>query len=128
MKRPPPLISVVIPARNEAVLIASTVGSVLRARDRYRETRCDGAAVEVIVVDNASDDGTADALARHTAECGVLMATCTPRARGRGTSGLGWRAAGRWSSSTPTPGCRPERSSGSRSWSTSTDTRQGSLA
>ena len=69
-------------------MIASTVGSVLRARDRYCETRRDGAAVEVIVVDNASDDGTADALARHTAEGGVLMATCTPRgAARRGTSG-----------------------------------------
>ena len=34
----PPRISVVIPARNEAALIASTVGSVLRARDRYCET------------------------------------------------------------------------------------------
>ena len=66
MKRPPPRISVVIPARNEAALIASTVKSVLRARDRYRETRRDGAAVEVIVVDNASDDGTADALAQHS--------------------------------------------------------------
>ncbi len=59
MKRPVPRISVVIPARNEAALIASTVGSVLRARDRYCETRRDGGAVEVIVVDNASDDGTA---------------------------------------------------------------------
>ena len=48
MKRPPPRISVVIPARNEAAMIASTVGSVLRARDRYRETRRDGATVEVI--------------------------------------------------------------------------------
>lgn len=74
MKRPLPWISVVIPARNEAALIASTVGSVLRARDRYREAGT--GAVEVIVVDNASDDGTADALVRHTAEDDVQVATC----------------------------------------------------
>ncbi len=83
MKRPPPRISVVIPARNEAALIASTVGSVLRASDRYRETRRDGAAVEVIVVNNASDDGTLDVLARQTAEGSVLMATCAPRGAAR---------------------------------------------
>jgi glycosyltransferase involved in cell wall biosynthesis len=92
MKRPPPRISVVIPARNEAALIGATVGSVLRARDRYREVRRDGGAVEVIVVDNASDDGTADALARHTAEGGVLMATCTPRGAARARN-LGARLA-----------------------------------
>ena len=62
------------------------------ARDRYRETRRDGAAVEVIVVDNASDDGTANALARHTAEGGVLMATCTPRGAARARN-LGARLA-----------------------------------
>ena len=129
MKRPPPRISVVIPARNEAALIASTVGSVLRARDRYRETRRDGGAVEVIVVDNASDDGTADALARHTAEGGVLMATCTPRGAARARN-LGARlASGRalvfLDADTRLP---PGRSSGSRSWSTSKDTRRGSLA
>ncbi|SIO65118.1 Glycosyltransferase involved in cell wall bisynthesis [Singulisphaera sp. GP187] len=92
MKRPPPLISVVIPARNEAALIASTVGSVLRARDRYREVCCDGGAVEVIVVDNASDDGTADVLVRHTAEGGVLVATCSPRGAARARN-LGARLA-----------------------------------
>jgi glycosyltransferase involved in cell wall biosynthesis len=83
MKQTPPRISVVIPARNEEALITSTVGSVLRARDRYREACRDGGAVEVIVVDNASDDGTADALARHTAEGGVLVATCEPRGAAR---------------------------------------------
>ncbi len=92
MKQPPPRISVVIPARNEAALIASTVGSVLRARDCYRATRRDGGAVEVIVVDNASDDGTADALARHTAGGGVLLATCIPRGAARARN-LGARLA-----------------------------------
>jgi hypothetical protein len=81
MKQDPPQISVIIPARNEAALIASTVASVLRARDRYLEASRDGAAVEVelIVVDNASDDGMAGALASNTAEGSVLMATCEPR-------------------------------------------------
>ena len=37
MTQAPPRISVVIPARNEAALIGTTVASVLRARDRYRE-------------------------------------------------------------------------------------------
>jgi glycosyltransferase involved in cell wall biosynthesis len=92
MNRPPPRISVVIPARNEAALIGSTVGSVLRARDRYREARRDGGAVEVIVVDNASDDGTADALAGHAAEGGVRVATCAPRGAARARN-LGARLA-----------------------------------
>jgi glycosyltransferase involved in cell wall biosynthesis len=83
MKQTPPRISVVIPARNEAALIASTVWSVLRARDRYREACRDGVAVEVIVVDNASHDGTADALAEWTAEGGVLVTTCQPRGAAR---------------------------------------------
>ena len=73
----------VIPARNEAALIASTVESVIRARDHYREARRDGGAVEVIVVDNASDDGTAEALARHAAEGGVRVVTCIPRGAAR---------------------------------------------
>jgi glycosyltransferase involved in cell wall biosynthesis len=92
VKRPALRISVVIPARNEAALIASTVGSVLQARDRYCETQRDGGAVEVIVVDNASDDGTAVALARHTAESGVLMTTCIPRGAARARN-LGARLA-----------------------------------
>src|SRR4051812_578401 len=92
MKRPRPRISVVIPARNEAALIAATVGSVLRARDRYREARRDGGAVEVIVIDNASDDGTPDALARHAAEGGVLVARCEHRGAARARN-LGARLA-----------------------------------
>ena len=89
MKLAPPRISVIIPARNEAALIAATVGSVLRARDRHREVRPDGGTVEVIVVDNASDDGTADALDRYAVE-GVLVANCeaggAARARNLGAS------------------------------------------
>jgi glycosyltransferase involved in cell wall biosynthesis len=79
MKQNLPRISVVIPARNEAALISSTVASVIRARDRYHEACRDRAGVEIIVVDNASDDGTADALAQQTAEGRVLVANCEPR-------------------------------------------------
>ena len=73
----------VIPARNEAAPIASTVGSVLRARDHYCKTRRDAGAIEIIVVDNASDDGTADALARHTAAGGLRIVSCTLRGAAR---------------------------------------------
>ena len=65
MTQAPPRISVIIPARNEAALIAATVGSVLRARDRYREARRDGGAVEVIVVDNAIEAGARLICARN---------------------------------------------------------------
>ena len=65
---------------------------VYHARERYREACRDGGAVEVIVVDNASDDGTADALAQHTAEGGVLVATCEPRGAARARN-LGARLA-----------------------------------
>jgi glycosyltransferase involved in cell wall biosynthesis len=92
MKHATPWISVVIPARNEAALIESTVESVLRARDRYSEAFRDGVAVEVIVVDNGSDDGTAYALARHTAERSVLVATCEHRGAARARN-LGARLA-----------------------------------
>jgi glycosyltransferase involved in cell wall biosynthesis len=90
---PRPDISVVIPARNEAALIESTVGSVLHARDHYYSKTCnDGAAVEVIIVDNASDDGTAATLAQHQSEGGLLMATCVRRGAARARN-LGARLA-----------------------------------
>ncbi len=92
MNQARPRISVIIPARNEAALIGSTVRSVLRARDRFREMRCHGEVVEVIVVDNASEDGTADALAWHAAESGVWVATCGPRGAARARN-LGARLA-----------------------------------
>lgn len=62
----------IIPARNESALIGATVASALRARDRFREAHPDGGDVEVIVVDNRSEDGTA----RHAARDGVRVATC----------------------------------------------------
>jgi chlorobactene glucosyltransferase len=52
--RPPPLVSVIVPARNEALNIEACVRSL---------TACEYPDFEVIVVDDASDDGTG-ALAR----------------------------------------------------------------
>ncbi len=92
MKHAAPRISVIIPARNEAALIASTVESVLRAREFYCEACRDSVAVEVIVIDNASDDGTARTLAGHTAGGEVLVATCEARGAARARN-LGARVA-----------------------------------
>ncbi len=50
---PLPAVAAVVPARDEAAVIADSVGSLLR--QDYR------GAVSVIVVDDGSDDGTADA-------------------------------------------------------------------
>ena len=60
----PPLVSVIVPARNEAHNIARCVTSILSTT--YPN-------LEVIVVDDSSTDGTAQ-IARHAAEC-------DPRAR-----------------------------------------------
>ena len=60
-------VSVIIPARNEQRLIGSTLERVLHsARDFNRD------AVEVIVVDNASSDGTWETLRQYTANHGVI--------------------------------------------------------
>jgi len=75
----PATISVIIPARNEEALIASTVDSVLRARDVFRASGGPGAAVEILVIDNASTDRTAEILARHPGAAEVRVARCVPR-------------------------------------------------
>src|SRR5689334_13071045 len=51
-------ISVVVPAFNEASALPNTLAHLAVATQRLREAA--GAAVEVIVVDNGSTDGTAD--------------------------------------------------------------------
>src|SRR6266536_5892337 len=48
----PPLISVIIPAKNEAKLLPSCLSSLAQQRTRVR--------YEVIVVDTNSEDGTAE--------------------------------------------------------------------
>ena len=84
-------ISVVIPARNEERVIASTVRYALAACDHYRQvTESGGNSCEVIVVDNASNDGTLGELEAflnvegfRICECGELGAA---RARNLGAS------------------------------------------
>ena len=82
-------VSVVIPTRNRSALLALTVRSVLRQRD---------VRLEVIVVDEASNDGTAAMLAgladerirtiRHSTPLGVA----TARNRGAGAARGEWLA------------------------------------
>lgn len=75
---PAPLISVVIPALNEAAVIGACLGSL--AEQDY------GGPVEVIVVDNGSSDGTSDIARTHGA---LVLAEPRPgvcHARQRGTA------------------------------------------
>lgn len=60
-------VSVIIPARNEERLLESTLECVLHAARRF-----DRDAVEVIVVDNASSDGTWETLQHYSASDGVI--------------------------------------------------------
>jgi glycosyltransferase involved in cell wall biosynthesis len=61
------LVSVIIPARNERRLVGQTLDCVLNAVRHLGDT-----STEVIVVDNASTDGTGDILDRYAADRGVL--------------------------------------------------------
>jgi len=64
----PRLLSVIIPARNEHRLIGSTLDCVLSAVRPLGPT-----ASEIIVVDNASRDGTGDILQRYAADHGIAV-------------------------------------------------------
>jgi glycosyltransferase involved in cell wall biosynthesis len=79
-----PSISLVIPAYNEAELLPRLLGTVERARSRYRSG---SSAVEVIVADNASTDGTGE-LARSRG-CRVVRVEkrCIGAARNGGAAG-----------------------------------------
>ena len=77
---PPPKLSVVIPARNEAGRVIPCVRAAL-AQDYGG-----GGALEVIVVDDGSDDGTGDEARSAGSDVNVL----TPPARPEGWAGKAW--------------------------------------
>lgn len=68
----PPTFSIVVAARNEAAVLRQLVADV--SRQQYR--RSDGRSLfELIVVDDRSTDGTADAVLAAAAECGIAAMT-----------------------------------------------------
>ncbi|AMV36344.1 glycosyltransferase [Planctomyces sp. SH-PL62] len=75
----PPSLSVVIPARNEEALLGSTLNSVIRARAAFDSSDEARSAVEILVVDNASSDRTAEILRRYAVSAGVRSVCCDPR-------------------------------------------------
>src|SRR5262249_34304051 len=77
-------ISVIIPAYNEGGYIAETLSSLNRARDCV-EAAID-ATVEIIVVDNASPDSTADVARSHGARVVYEPVRSVAKARNTGAS------------------------------------------
>ncbi len=72
-------ITVVIPARNEEALLARTVEAALaaaRALARRPGAHLDDTPVEILVVDNASTDGTAESLRALVLGAGVRLVGC----------------------------------------------------
>ena len=72
-------ITVIIPARNEEALIGRTVQAALasaRALAGKPGARLSETGVEIIVVDNASTDGTARAVAPYVDAAGVRVVPC----------------------------------------------------
>jgi glycosyltransferase involved in cell wall biosynthesis len=79
---PAPTLSVIVPARNEEALIAGTLDALLTAAARFEgcslvELDLARSAVEILVVDNLSSDGTLAALAPFVARHGVRVVTST---------------------------------------------------
>lgn len=60
-------VSVIVPARNEQRLIQRTLDRILRSASHFNRD-----AVQVIVVDNASSDGTWETLQQYSANEGVI--------------------------------------------------------
>jgi glycosyltransferase involved in cell wall biosynthesis len=79
----PPFISVIIPARNEEALLASTLESVIRARAWFTTSGETQAAVEILVVDNCSTDRTLEIVELYADSAAVRIATCVPRGAAR---------------------------------------------
>src|SRR5262249_43328862 len=77
-------ISVIVPAYNEGGYIAETLSSLNRARDCVEAAGA--AAVEIIVVDNASSDSTADLAGSHGAKVVYEPVRSVSKARNTGAS------------------------------------------
>jgi glycosyltransferase involved in cell wall biosynthesis len=72
-----PLISLIIPARNEAALIAQTIAAALESADDLQAGRsADLPAAELIVVDNQSSDGTAAIVQQAGRDPRVRLVPC----------------------------------------------------
>ena len=90
----PAFIGVVIPARDEAVVVAEAVRSVIVAS---RHPSLAGSAVEIVVVDDASSDSTGERAAAAVNGCGVVLGSrhCSAgAAREEGFAELCRRSAG----------------------------------
>ena len=70
--RPRPLVSIVIPCRNERAYIAACLDSIL-AGDYPRDR------LEILVADGQSDDGTREILARYAAGYGCITLLDNPK-------------------------------------------------
>ena len=76
-----PRLSFVIPAQNEEALIGETLDAILASVARAAGiARADlwlpGTSIEVVVADDASDDGTAAIVQRYVEEAGVRLVPC----------------------------------------------------
>lgn len=83
---PSPLVSVVVPCRNEARFIGGCLDSIL-ANDY------DAARVEVLVIDGASDDGTPDIVSQYAKRDGRVRLLHNPRRITPAALNVGIRAA-----------------------------------